>query len=54
VTFSQASGPRDKAPGGAEEQAEQAWMDGENGYRSALLSTLGRTRDLLAQGQLDG
>lgn len=45
-------GLRGKAPGGAEEQAEQAWMDGENGYRSALLSTLGRTRELLAQGRL--
>ena len=45
-------GLRDKAPGGGEEQAEQAWMDGENGYRSALLSTLGRTRELLAQGRL--
>jgi hypothetical protein len=45
-------GLRGKAPGGAEEQAEQAWMDGENGYRSALLSTLKRTRELLAQGQL--
>lgn len=48
----QTSGPHGKAPGGAEEQAEQAWMDGENGYRSALLSTLGRTRELLAQGRL--
>jgi len=28
-------GLRDRTPGGAEEQAEQAWMDGENGYRSA-------------------
>lgn len=45
-------GLRGKAPGGAEEQAEQAWMDGENGYRSALLSTLERTRELLAQGRL--
>lgn len=45
-------GLRGKAPGGAEEQAEQAWMDGENGYRSALLSTLERTRELLAQGWL--
>jgi hypothetical protein len=46
------TGLRGKTPGGAEEQAEQAWMDGENGYRSALLSTLKRTRELLAQGKL--
>jgi hypothetical protein len=46
------TGLRGKTPGGAEEQAEQAWMDGENGYRSALLSTLKRTRELLAQGRL--
>lgn len=45
-------GLRDKAPGGPEEQAEQAWLDGERGYRSALLSTLQRTRELLAQGRL--
>lgn len=45
-------GLRDKQPGGPEEQAEQAWMDGDKGYRSALLSTLQRTRELLAQGQL--
>lgn len=45
-------GLRGKQPGSAEEQAEQAWMDGEKGYRSALLSTLKRTRELLAQGQL--
>lgn len=45
-------GLRDKTPGGAEEQAEQAGLDGENGYRGALLSTLQRTRELLAQGRL--
>lgn len=45
-------GLRGKTPGGPEEQAEQAWMDGERGYRSALLSTLERTRALLAQGRL--
>lgn len=45
-------GLRDKQPGGPEEQAEQAWMDGDKGYRSALLSTLQRTRELLAQGRL--
>ena len=45
-------GLRGKQPGGPEEQAEQAWMDGDKGYRSALLSTLQRTRELLAQGRL--
>ncbi|QJE01052.1 DUF1857 family protein [Massilia forsythiae] len=45
-------GLRGKAPGGAEERAEQAWMDGEQGYRAALLSTLKRTRALLGQGAL--
>lgn len=46
------TGMRGKTPGGAEEQAEQAWMDSDKGYRSALLSTLKRTRELLAQGKL--
>jgi hypothetical protein len=41
-----------KQPGGAEEQAEQAWMSGDKGYRTALLSTLKRTRELLAAGKL--
>ncbi|MBS7457285.1 AtaL-like protein [Coralloluteibacterium stylophorae] len=45
-------GLRDRTPGGPEEQAEQAWMDSEQGYRAALLSTLARTRELLAQGRL--
>jgi len=45
-------GLRGKAPGGPEEQAEQAFMDGDNGYKSALASTLKRTRELLAQGKL--
>ena len=45
-------GLRGKAPGGPEEQAEQAWTDGDKGYKSALLSTLKRTRELLAQGKL--
>ena len=45
-------GLRDKAPDGPEEQAEQAWMDGAQGYRSALLSTLKRTRELVAAGSL--
>jgi hypothetical protein len=47
-------GLRGQAPDGPEEQAEQAWMDGDNGYKSALVSTLKRTRELLAQGQLSG
>ncbi|MBW9055527.1 AtaL-like protein [Rhizobium mesosinicum] len=45
-------GLRGKEPNGPEEQAEQAWMDGEKGYRSALVSTLKRTRELLAEGNL--
>ena len=43
-------GLRGKEPGGPEERAEQAWMDGDKGYKSALLSTLKRTRELLAEG----
>lgn len=46
------TGLRGKAPGGPEEQAEQAWMDSDKGYKSALLSTLKRTRELLAEGRL--
>lgn len=45
-------GLRGKAPDGPEEQAEQARMDGDKGIRSALLSTLRRTRELLAEGKL--
>ena len=45
-------GLRGKSPGGAEEQAEQALMDSDKGYRSALVSTLKRTRELLAQRKL--
>ncbi|MFT3766391.1 MAG: SRPBCC family protein [Minicystis sp.] len=45
-------GLRDKAPGGPEEQAEQALMDSDKGYKSALLSSLKRTRELLAEGRL--
>jgi hypothetical protein len=45
-------GLRGKAPNGAEEQAEQAQFDGDNGYKAALLSTLKRTRELLAEGRL--
>ncbi|QEI06331.1 DUF1857 family protein [Pigmentiphaga aceris] len=43
-------GLRGKAPNGPEEQAEQAWMDSDKGYRSALLATLKRTRELVAGG----
>ena len=46
------TGLRGKQPGGPEEQAEQAWMDSEQGYKSALLATLTRTRALLAEGRL--
>ncbi|WP_437287513.1 SRPBCC family protein [Sorangium sp. So ce406] len=45
-------GLRGKEPNGPEEQAEQAWMNGEKGYKGALLSTLKRTRELLAEGRL--
>ena len=45
-------GLRGKAPGSMEEQAEQATMDSEQGYRAALQSTLKRTRALVAQGRL--
>ena len=45
-------GLRDKQPNGPEEQAEQAQFDSDKGYRAALLSTLKRTRELLADGTL--
>lgn len=45
-------GLRGKAPGGPEEQAEQAALQGDAGYKAALLSTLARTRELVAAGQL--
>uniref|UniRef100_B0SWV1 DUF1857 domain-containing protein n=1 Tax=Caulobacter sp. (strain K31) TaxID=366602 RepID=B0SWV1_CAUSK len=45
-------GLRGKAPNGPEEQAEQAQFDSANGYKAALLSTLRRTRELLADGKL--
>ncbi|NYZ63211.1 AtaL-like protein [Luteimonas deserti] len=41
-------GLRGKRPGGP----EQAAMDGEQGFRAALHSTLARTRELLATGRL--
>ena len=45
-------GLRGKEQGGAEERAEQEWMNGDKGYKSALLSTLKQTRELLAEGRL--
>jgi len=45
-------GLRDKQPNGSEEQAEQAQFDSDDGYKAALLSTLKRTREMLAQGKL--
>ena len=45
-------GLRGNKPFGPEEQAEQALFDGEKGYKAALLSTLKRTRELLAEGKL--
>jgi hypothetical protein len=45
-------GLRGKAPDGPEERAEQAQFDSEKGYKLALLSTLRRTRQLLAEGKL--
>lgn len=44
-------GLRGKQPGGPEEQAEQAQFDSDKGYKAALLSTLKRTRELLADGK---
>ena len=45
-------GLRGKEPNGPEEQAEQAQFDSDKGYKAALLSTLRRTRELLAEGRL--
>jgi len=45
-------GLRDREPNGPEEQAEQAQFDSDKGYKAALLSTLKRTRELLAEGKL--
>ena len=46
------TGLRGKEANGPEEGAEQAWMDSERGYRTALLSTLKRARGLVAEGKL--
>lgn len=46
-------GLRNAAPGGEQEQKEQAMMDSEErGYKRALLSTLARTRALVQEGRL--
>jgi hypothetical protein len=45
-------GLRDKQPDGPEERAEQEWMNSDKGYKTALISTLKRTRELLAEGRL--
>ncbi|WP_267396487.1 MULTISPECIES: AtaL-like protein [unclassified Sphingomonas] len=45
-------GLRGMEPNGPEEQAEQAQFDSDKGYKAALLSTLKRTRELLADGAL--
>ncbi|MBK1836632.1 DUF1857 family protein [Azospirillum sp. YIM B02556] len=45
-------GLRGRVPNGPEEQAEQAQFDSDKGYKAALLSTLKRTRELLAAGRL--
>ncbi len=46
------TGLRCKKPFGPEEQAEQAQFDSDKGYKAALLSTLRRTRELIAEGRL--
>jgi hypothetical protein len=45
-------GLRGKESNCPEEQAEQTQFDSDKGYKSALLSTLKRTRELLAEGRL--
>jgi hypothetical protein len=45
-------GLRGKEPNGPEEQAEQTQFDSDKGYKAALLSTLKRTRTLVAEGRL--
>ena len=44
-------GLRGKEANGPEEQAAQAWMDSDKGFKSAIESTLKRTRDLVAEGK---
>lgn len=45
-------GLRGQVPNGPEEQAEQQWMSSDKGYKTALVSTLKRTRELLAERRL--
>lgn len=45
-------GLRGKAPDGPEEQAAQAWMDSDKGFKAAIQSTLKRTRELLDEGKI--
>lgn len=45
-------GLRDKTPNGPEEQAAQAWMDSDKGFKAAIQSTLARTRQLVAEGRI--
>lgn len=45
-------GMRDAAPGSREERLDQKQFDSDQGYKAALLSTLARTRELAAQGEL--
>lgn len=45
-------GLRGKQPNGPEEQLEQTLFDSDAGYKAALLSTLKRTRELVAEGRL--
>jgi hypothetical protein len=45
-------GLRGKAPNSPEEQADQARLDSDNGYKAALLSTLKHIHELLAEGKL--
>jgi hypothetical protein len=45
-------GLRGREPDGPEERAEQAQFDSDKGYKAALLSTLTRTRELLAAGRI--
>ena len=45
-------GLRGKVPNGSEEQAAQAWMDSEKGFKAAIQSTLKRTRELVAEGRI--
>ncbi|MFN5716671.1 MAG: DUF1857 domain-containing protein, partial [Bradyrhizobium sp.] len=46
------TGLRGKQPNSSEEQAEQRQFDSDKGYKAALLSTLKRIRELLAEDKL--